>query len=99
MIPNAIPFYYFRRMKNVLLADSPEEVRKMHAEKPWCRNSSPDLARKIATHLLKQSKAKQAELKAAKRDGEPKKYLQVREIRQTVRGCGEVPAGRGGEDH
>lgn len=75
MIPNAIPFYYFRRMKNVLLADFPEEVRKMHAEKPWCRNSSPDLARKIATHLLKQSKEKQAELKAAKRDGEPKKYL------------------------
>jgi hypothetical protein len=81
MIPNAIPFYLFRRMKNVLLADFPAEVRKMHAAKPWFRNISPELAREIAALLLKQSKEAQAKLKVAKRDGEPKKRLDELEAR------------------
>jgi hypothetical protein len=65
MIPNAIPFYHFRRFPNTPVEDFAHAVQRKHAHEPWKRNISPQLAATIAGLLIKQSMKALEELRSA----------------------------------
>jgi hypothetical protein len=91
MIPNAIPFYHFRRFPNTLVEDFAYAVQRKHADEPWKRNISPQLAATIAGLLIKQSNKAQDELREAISGREPASVIDgIREKIWVVRSNGYI---------
>lgn len=91
MIPNAIPFHYFRRFPNTLVEDFAYAVQRKHADEPWKRNVSPQIAAKIAGLLVKQSMKAQEELREAILKREPASVIDaIREKIWVVRSNGYI---------
>jgi hypothetical protein len=91
MIPNAIPFHHFRRFPNTPVEDFAYAVQRKHADEPWKRNISPQLAAKIAGLLLKQSMNAQKELRETILRREPASVIDaIREKIWVVRSNGYI---------